>query len=551
MRSVPVLLLALFLLIGMVGCGTPQVPVGKQYTLTHSVEGEGTVTPISGMKYAAGTIVQLTPTPAYGWAFKSWDGPDAGSVVGSSGNYSILMDADKTITAVFEKLKHEVITMVTPEDGGTIELSIIDPVDPQDVTIVDHGQIISVFAQPAANYEFFRWESDLSGTENPTTMLIEGRTYIDAVFQPVTTGRVTGNNGTQGIAGVVLEYTGAANGQVTTDADGYFSIRGVSGSITITPKSAPGTLWIDAEPTNRQVIAPSANVNFSLASFKYVGAWSGQGTVHGMYGTFGNIALDAEGLVYLVENNSCHIKKFTSDGMLITTLDMPRNPDTSCRLLGSLAIDSSGNIFATSLVGHQLNKLNGSGQLVKSWGGYGTDAGQFDTPMGLAIDSSGDIYVVDNGNDRIQKFTNDGDYVLSWGSPGYDDGRFDSPSNIAIDDNDDIYVTDAYNYRVQKFDTGGNYLSNWGGAPGPTHLNLQYLSMATDPNGNVWVIKSQENQLLTYSPTGQQLHLVNLGTIGPDGSKLQFPGNMVISSQGVLYITDPNNNLVHQFVIED
>jgi hypothetical protein len=550
MRSVFTLLLALFLLIGMVGCGTPQTPVGKEYTLTHSVQGEGTVTPITGMKYAAGTLVQLTPTPAYGWAFKSWEGPDAGSVVGSSGSYSIVMDADKTITAVFEKLKHEVITMVTPENGGTVTVSVIDPINPLDVTLVDHGQTISVLAQPAANYEFFRWESDLSGTENPTTMLIEGRTYIDAVFQPVTTGRVTGSNGTQGIAGVVLEYTGAANGQVTTDADGYFSIKGVSGSITITPKSAPGTLWIDAEPANRQVIAPSANVNFSLSSFKYVGAWPAHGTMNGMYGTFGNIALDAQDVLYLVENNDRIIRKFTSDGVVMNSLAIPTIPDT-CFLLGNLAIDSSGNIFATCLGGHRLNKYNSSGQLIKSWGDYGTDTGKFNSPMGLAIDSHGDVYVVDNGNHRIQKYSNDGELILSWGSWGLGNGEFNYPSYIAIDGNDNIYVTDSYNYRVQKFSTDGTYMSNWGGAPGPIEYYLQYLSMATDPHGNVWVINGEDNQLLMYSPTGQQLHLLNLITIGPDGSKLQFPGNMVINSQGDLYITDPSHNLVHQFVIED
>ncbi|MGI6542986.1 MAG: InlB B-repeat-containing protein [Limnochordia bacterium] len=551
MRTTLSLLLALLLLIGMAGCGTPPAPVNKQYTLTHTIEGDGTVTPISGMKYDAGTIVPLTPTPAYGWAFRSWAGPDGGSVAGSPGNYHIAMDADKTITAVFEKLTYEVITSVSPENGGTIELSILPTVNPHDATHVDHGQTISVLAKPAANYEFVRWESDLTGTENPATKVVESRTHITAVFQPVTTGRVTGKNSAQGIAGVVLEYTGAANGEVTTDANGYFAIKGVSGGITLKPKEASGALWVEAEPAELQITAPTANVHFALTSFTYVGAWSGLGTIHGIYGTFGNMALDADGQVYIVDNNSCHIKQFTSGGIFLNTYDMARNPDTSCLVLGHLVIDAAGNIFATSLGGHQLHKFNSAWQLVRTWGSYGSAAGQFDTPMGLAVDSSGHLYVVDNLNQRIQKFTNDGAYLLSWGTSGWSDGQFDSPVNIAIDDDDHVYVTDAYNYRVQMFDTAGNLLLNWGGAPGPTDLYLQYLSMAVDPVGNVWVINGEENQLLTYSLTGEQLHLLNLSTIGPVGSKLQFPAQLVISKQGALYITDPNNNLVHQFAITD
>ncbi|BBO71366.1 hypothetical protein DSCA_52960 [Desulfosarcina alkanivorans] len=69
-------------------------------TLTVDQTGDGSVTldPAGGV-YDFGTIVTLTPDPDAGWAFDSW----SGDAQGSQNPYDIVMDEDKTVTAIFTR----------------------------------------------------------------------------------------------------------------------------------------------------------------------------------------------------------------------------------------------------------------------------------------------------------------------------------------------------------------------------------------------------------------------------------------------------------------
>lgn len=79
------------------GCGKPK------YSLTVTVAPAeiGSVAQSGGPLYSKGTVVTLTPVANEGWLFDSWGGPDAGDVVESNGQWFIVVDADKALTAVF------------------------------------------------------------------------------------------------------------------------------------------------------------------------------------------------------------------------------------------------------------------------------------------------------------------------------------------------------------------------------------------------------------------------------------------------------------------
>ncbi|NLG95985.1 MAG: DNRLRE domain-containing protein, partial [Chloroflexi bacterium] len=75
---------------------------GVTHTLDVTSDGNGTVNlSPSGGVYAEGTKVTLTPVPNQGYIFSHWSGQDAGDVKQSGGAYSIVMDADKAVTANF------------------------------------------------------------------------------------------------------------------------------------------------------------------------------------------------------------------------------------------------------------------------------------------------------------------------------------------------------------------------------------------------------------------------------------------------------------------
>ena len=83
-----------------------------QYTLTTAVSpgGGGTINPAAGVHtYASGTVVDVTATPAAGYAFSSWSGACSGA-----GACAVTMDADKSVTANFTvKLNVDIATVIS------------------------------------------------------------------------------------------------------------------------------------------------------------------------------------------------------------------------------------------------------------------------------------------------------------------------------------------------------------------------------------------------------------------------------------------------------
>ena len=73
------------------------------YILTMAVNGNGTTDPPVGENaYNAGTLVNITATPASGWKFDHWSNYAANV---NSPNTTVTLNSDKTVTAFFSKAK--------------------------------------------------------------------------------------------------------------------------------------------------------------------------------------------------------------------------------------------------------------------------------------------------------------------------------------------------------------------------------------------------------------------------------------------------------------
>jgi uncharacterized repeat protein (TIGR02543 family) len=154
-----------------------------QYTITTSVTGNGTITPASGTKYDAGTIITLTATPSAGYRFVNWT--LGTTVVGTSSTLSVTMDADKTITANFIA-QYTLTTEVT--GNGTISLA--------SGTKYDAGTIISLTATPSTGYKFVNWTSGstILGTTSSISMAMNADKTITANFILATDARTLSSN---------------------------------------------------------------------------------------------------------------------------------------------------------------------------------------------------------------------------------------------------------------------------------------------------------------------------------------------------------------------
>jgi len=151
--------------------------IKQQFTLTTAVSPTGsgsvTLTP-SGGTYDAGTTVSVRAVANSGYVFDSW----TGDLTGSANPSSIVMSANKSVTAVFKKQQFTLTTAVSPTGSGSVTLT------PSGGTY-DAGTTVSVTAVAGTGYVFKRWKGDLAGSVNPSSIVMSANKSVTAVFQKV------------------------------------------------------------------------------------------------------------------------------------------------------------------------------------------------------------------------------------------------------------------------------------------------------------------------------------------------------------------------------
>jgi len=170
---------------------------------------------------------------------------------------------------------------------------------------------------------------------------------------------------------------------------------------------------------------------------------------HGSY-------LSPDNHIWVTDDQSHVVHKFTKDGKLVMTL---------------------GNRDQPSDTGYRVGR-----DIFESLASIKRAAPPFNLPTGVAISSAGDIFVSDGyGNARVHKFNAEGKLLFSWGEPGSKPGQFRLPHNIWIDREDRIWISDRENSRVQIFSTEGKLLDIWTDLFRPTQVcinvdNTVYIS---------------------------------------------------------------------------
>ena len=82
---------------------------------------------------------------------------------------------------------------------------------------------------------------------------------------------------------------------------------------------------------------------------------------------------------------------------------------------------------------HYVKKFDSNGTLITAWGTKGTGPGQFLHAHGITVDSSGNVYVSDAEKCNVQKFDSNGKFITMWGTRGTGPGQFYQPESMAVD----------------------------------------------------------------------------------------------------------------------
>ncbi len=221
-------------------------------------------------------------------------------------------------------------------------------------------------------------------------------------------------------------------------------------------------------------------------------AGSGPGTVYGFDGALvdgpadaarfndpSDVAIDAEGVLYVTDRLNHVIRRITPDGQVSTFVGTGKPGTTdgvgtaaSFELPNRIAIDEKGNLYVTEgrfldfgerTYGFRVRKITPDAEVTTLAGtgepGYRDGpalTAEFDVPIGIDVDTKGNVYVVDSGAHRIRRISPDGvvSTIAGSGTAGYADGpaseaEFWYPTDIAIGPGGKLYVADWKNHRIR------------------------------------------------------------------------------------------------------
>ena len=204
-----------------------EAPVVNYSLNLQAANGSVGVTP-AGTEFVSGTPIELIPTAAAGYEFIGW----SGDASGTANPLTLVMDANKNITALFEAEditpNPGVYTLDVTSDNGTIAVSADGP--------YAQNQIIQVTATPALGYEFAQWSGDVIGVLNPLTVNMNSDKNITAVYTyvgqeyQITLGDYA--NGTVTLSDNGPRYDKDSQVTFTATADEGYDFIGWSGDAT-------------------------------------------------------------------------------------------------------------------------------------------------------------------------------------------------------------------------------------------------------------------------------------------------------------------------------
>jgi len=158
----------------------------NEYKLTITKTGSGTVTKKPDKAtFALGEVVQLTAKPAAGWSFSAWGGDKSGSTNPTQVN----INGNMTVTATFTQ--NDYTLTVTSVGSGTVTKT-------PDKATYHYGDVVQLTAIPETDWSFTSWSGDLSGSENPTSLTVNGTKVLAATFMMNSIFEVISINATPG-----------------------------------------------------------------------------------------------------------------------------------------------------------------------------------------------------------------------------------------------------------------------------------------------------------------------------------------------------------------
>jgi len=256
---------------------------------------------------------------------------------------------------------------------------------------------------------------------------------------------------------------------------------------------AEGDIWVVDENNDR--------VQEFDGEGEYLSSFGSSGSGDGQFGRPTDIAIDAEGHLWVTDAGNSRIEEFSANGEYLSKFGSYGTGNGQFHSAETLAIDAGGSIWVGDTYNGRLEKFTGNGEFVKVVGSKGSGQGQMIEPTGVAIGPDGNVWVADWGNQRVAEFSESGEFVRQFGSAGTGDGQFQRPDMIDVDTQGNVWVGDQNNDRIQRFNQEGDYVEQFGATgSGEEQFNFGWpMGLTTDAKGNIWVSDTGNNRVQRWT----------------------------------------------------
>jgi len=285
--------------------------------------------------------------------------------------------------------------------------------------------------------------------------------------------------------------------------------------------------------------------------FQWVSGWARlpQG-VERFGNTHGCMVVDSQDRLYVNTDTERAVMVFERDGTFVGAW----GEELKGGLHGmAIAKDDAGEFLLLAHTGrHEVLRTTLGGEVVWTIGwpetaGVYENAGEY-RPTGVALGPNGHVYVADGyGKSWVHEYDAEREYVRSWGGPGTEPGQFKTPHGIWIDTRGAeplVLVADRENGRLQWFDLDGKFVKMLDRdlrRPCSVYQRGDLLAVA-DLAGRVTLVGEQGGALVQLGDNPDP-GLRARNDVAPeqwkDGEFLS-PHSVAWDSQGDLYVMDWN-----------
>jgi DNA-binding beta-propeller fold protein YncE len=251
-----------------------------------------------------------------------------------------------------------------------------------------------------------------------------------------------------------------------------------------------------------------------------------------------DVAVAADGRVYVVDSGNHRIAVFDRDGKLLARFAERGTEPGKLRNPVGLGLAPNGEVYVADKDNRRIQVFDADGRFRRGFAV--TSRGKPVAPVDVALDAAGKtVYVTGNSNHRVMAFTPEGRFVREWGGEGVNRGEFRYPATLTVGGDGRVYVVDILNTRVQAFEAGGRIyqVGGWGVLPGEL---FRPKGVAVDHAGRVYVSDSYLDVVQVYDSSYNFLHVVGSG--GKPHRVTAAAGIAV--DGGRLYVAEMLNNRV-------